>query len=179
MLRAWIVVPAVIGTLTGTFGVTGYFTTAALGLPQRLDMPLGLRAAGLGLLLLGAGLMTWILRYRRPVQVVASTYETMRKAVRKRVADSIGPRSEPLIVAGPQRLVRHPMYLAVVLLWLGWWLTLDYTLLLFVALFFCLWFNLVVIPFEERELRALCGNRYEEYARSVPRFFPWWRPSGR
>ena len=64
------------------------------------------------------------------------------------------------------------MYFAVVVLLLGWWLVLDYTFLLFMAFLFFLWFNLVVIRFEEKELRALYREEYETYAKSVPRFFP-------
>jgi protein-S-isoprenylcysteine O-methyltransferase Ste14 len=37
---------------------------------------------------------------------------------------------------------------------------------------FFLWFNLVVIRFEEKELKALYREEYETYAKSVPRFFP-------
>jgi protein-S-isoprenylcysteine O-methyltransferase Ste14 len=43
----------------------------------------------------------------------------------------------------------------VVALFLGWWLLLDFTLLLFMAFLFFLWFHLVVIRFEEKELKAL------------------------
>ena len=67
------------------------------------------------------------------------------------------------------------MYFAVVLLVLGWWLVLDYALVLFMALLFFLWFNLVVIPFEEKELRALYPEEYAAYLRVVPRFFPSWK----
>ncbi len=35
-----------------------------------------------------------------------------------------------------------------------------------------LWFALVLAPFEERELRALFGASYVEYARRVRRFLP-------
>ena len=69
------------------------------------------------------------------------------------------------------------MYFAVVAMLLGWWLLLDYTVLLFVALFFLLWFTLVVIRFEERELKALFGEPYEAYARAVPKIFPSLKPS--
>ena len=54
----------------------------------------------------------------------------------------------------------------------GWWLLLDRTLVLFMAFLFFLWFNFVVIRFEERELRALFGEQYEAYAKAVPRFIP-------
>ena len=77
-----------------------------------------------------------------------------------------------MILQGPQRYVRHPLYFAVVVLLLGWCLVLDYTVLLLIAFFFFLWFNLVVIRFEEKELRTLYREQYETYDKSVPRFFP-------
>ena len=49
------------------------------------------------------------------------------------------------------------------------------TFLLFMAIFFFLWFNLVVIRFEEQELRALFGEEYEAYASAVPRIVPSWK----
>jgi protein-S-isoprenylcysteine O-methyltransferase Ste14 len=64
------------------------------------------------------------------------------------------------------------MYFAVVVMVLGWWLVLDYTFLLLLAGLLTLWFNLVVIRFEERELRAIFAQQYEAYAKSVPKFIP-------
>ena len=64
------------------------------------------------------------------------------------------------------------MYFAVVVLLLGWWLLVDYTFLLFMTFFFFLWFNLVVIRFEEQELKVLYPEEYAAYAKAVPRFFP-------
>jgi protein-S-isoprenylcysteine O-methyltransferase Ste14 len=68
------------------------------------------------------------------------------------------------------------MYFAVVVLIAGWWLVLDYTLILLTALCFFLWFNLVVIRFEEAELTALYGDQYAAYVKAVPRSFPSFRP---
>ncbi len=173
--QALIVVPSVIGVLASAFGVVGYFLGIAVGLPTRFAMPLPLRGVGGLVLALGFLLLGWLLRYRKPVDIIASTYESMRKAVKGPRADEACSRTEPLVLLGPQRHVRHPMYFAVVLLLLGWWLVLDYTFLLFMALFFFLWFNLVVIRFEEKELRSLYGDEYDAYAKAVPRFFPSWR----
>jgi protein-S-isoprenylcysteine O-methyltransferase Ste14 len=83
------------------------------------------------------------------------------------------------VVRGPYRYVRHPLYFDVVLLFLGWWLLLDYTFLLVAALFLLLWFSCVVTRFEERELKALFGDDYEEYARRVPRIIPFTIAMGR
>jgi protein-S-isoprenylcysteine O-methyltransferase Ste14 len=100
----------------------------------------------------------------------------MRQATRGAQVPGVPARTEPLILSGPQRYVRHPLYLAVLVVILGWWLFLDYTLLLLLILFFFLWFRLVVIRFEERELRALFPEEYEAYARAVPMIFPALRP---
>jgi protein-S-isoprenylcysteine O-methyltransferase Ste14 len=173
--QAVVVVPVVIGVVAGMFGVLGYVLGMVLGLPHRFGMPPLLRGVGVIVLALGFLLMGWLLRYRKPIEIVTSTYVSMRNAIRGTPPDPTGARTEPLILQGPQRHVRHPMYFAVVVLLLGWWLTLDYTLLLFMAMFFFLWFNLVVIPFEEKELRALYGNEYAAYAKAVPSFFPSWK----
>lgn len=87
--------------------------------------------------------------------------------------------TEPLILEGPRRCLRHTLYFAAVLNFMGWWLLIDFTLLLFMALFFFLWFTLVMIPFQEKELRELFGEEYGEYTRAVPMFFPALRPKRR
>ena len=171
-LQALVVVPLVIGAIASAFGVLGHFLGNALGMPGRLGMPPALRGAGVVVLALGFLLLGWVFRHRKPAEILASTYATMRKAVRRTRQDEASARTEPLVLQGPQRHVRHPMYFAVVAIWFGWWLALDYTFLLFTAFLFLLWFNLVVIPFEEKELKALYGEEYEAYAKSVPRFLP-------
>jgi len=170
--QALIVVPLIIGTLAGAFGVLGYFIGIAVGMPSRLYMPPAVRGFGIVVLALGFLFMGWLFRYRKPADILVSTYVTMRKTMRRTRPDDASARTEPLILEGPQRHVRHPMYFAVVALFLGWWLVLDYTFLLFTAVFFFLWFNLVVIRFEEKELKGLYKDEYEAYAKSVPRFFP-------
>ena len=174
--QAVIVVPLVVGALSGVFAVLGYLAGSALGIPNHLHLPVTVRATGVGVLALGFIFMGWVFKYRKPVAVLASTYVTMRKAIRGTPAREASSRTESLIVQGPQRHVRHPLYFAVVVLLLGWWLLLGYTLLLFMALLFFLWFTVVVIRFEEQELRALFGEQYEAYARAVPRMLPSLRP---
>jgi protein-S-isoprenylcysteine O-methyltransferase Ste14 len=170
--QAFFAVPLVVGSLIAAFGLLGYLLENALGIPNRLGLPWAIRGLGIAVLGLGFTFLVWIFRCRKPDEVLVSTYVSMRKAVRRTPPAERSSRTEPLILEGPQRYVRNPMYFADVTLFLGWWLTLDYTFLLFLALFFFLWFNLVVIPFEERELKALYGEEYTRYARAVPRFFP-------
>jgi protein-S-isoprenylcysteine O-methyltransferase Ste14 len=174
--QAFIVVPLAIGTLIGLFVALGCLLVGALGIPARLHMPLLLRAAGAGPLALGAACMAWLFRYRSPLAVLVSTYLSIQRALRGEIPQKALPSTEPLILQGPQRHVRHPMYFAVVVIWLGWWLLLDYTLVLFMTFFFLLWFTLVVIRFEERELKALFAERYQAYAEAVPMIFPSLRP---
>ena len=170
--QAVIVVPVVTGSLCTASGFLGYLIVTALGIPNRLHLPAAVRGLGLVLLAIGFLLLGWVFRYRKPTEVLLSTYVTMRKAITRTPPRDKSARTEPLILQGPQRHVRHPMYFAVVVLLLGWWLLLDYTFLLFMALLAFLWFNLVVIRFEEKELLALYGEEYKTYAKAVPRFLP-------
>jgi protein-S-isoprenylcysteine O-methyltransferase Ste14 len=170
--RAFVVVPLFIVALATVFGLVGYFLGNVLGIPTRFSIPILLRALGVVVLGLGFAMLVWISRYRKPADVVVSTYVTICKTIRRTPQEDKSARTEPLVLEGPQRHVRHPMYFAVVVLIFGWWLVLDYTFILFMTFFFFLWFNLVVIRFEERELRALYGQQYEAYAKAVPKFFP-------
>ncbi len=177
--RAFLVVPAVVTTLLSALALLGHAAATAVGLPPRLAIPPGLRAAGAILLLGGFGLLIWIFRHRSVRDVIVSTFVTMRKSAGRRDPAAAGGRSEPLVISGPQQLVRHPLYSVVPLLMLGWWLVLDYTFLLFTAVLLSLWFRYVVIPIEERELRALFGSDYDEYASRTPRLVPKPRILGR
>ena len=170
--KAFIAVPLIISVISGIFGILGYFIGTALGMPIRLGLPLALRGIGIIILVFGFSFMGWLFRYRKPAEVIVSTYVTMQKTIKKTPSYDVSSRTEPLILQGPQRYVRHPLYFAVVVLLLGWWLTLDYTPLLFMSFLFFIWFNVVVIPFEERELKTLYKEEYEVYVKTVPKFFP-------
>jgi protein-S-isoprenylcysteine O-methyltransferase Ste14 len=170
--QAFIVVPLFVLTLAAIFGLVGYLLENALSIPDRFSIPIALRVLGVMVLGLGFAMLIWISRYRKPADVVVSTYVTICKNIRRTRQEDKAERSEPLVLEGPQRHVRHPMYFAVVMLIFGWWLALDHTFILFMTFFFFLWFNVVVIRFEERELRALYREEYEAYAKAVPRFFP-------
>lgn len=170
--KALVAVPIMVFAITSIFGMLGLFFGSVLGLPSRLGVPVFIRGCGVLVLFSGFSLMGWLLKYRTPIEIITSTYESMQKARKRTPQCNAGARTETLVFHGPQRYVRHPMYLAVVLLFAGCWLVLDYTLLLFMASFFLLWFNLVVIQFEEKELKALYGIEYEVYVKTVPRFFP-------
>jgi protein-S-isoprenylcysteine O-methyltransferase Ste14 len=77
-----------------------------------------------------------------------------------------------LATTGPYAYVRHPQYVAFVLIMFGFllqWPTLV-TLVTFPILVF-MYVRLALA--EEREVRAQFGAEYERYAARTPRFLPW------
>jgi hypothetical protein len=83
-------------------------------------------------------------------------------------------RQFPVVVKGPYRWVRHPLYFfALVLFWACPVITLDR------LLFNILWTVWVVLAtvLEERDLVSKFGDAYVQYQREVPMIFPWRAPS--
>ena len=75
-----------------------------------------------------------------------------------------------LLIQGPYAFVRNPMYLAELILWLGW--ASFYGSVAVLAAFVLFWAVLTfgVVPGEERALEARFGAAYLEYTRAVPRW---------
>lgn len=75
-----------------------------------------------------------------------------------------------LLVRGPYRLTRNPMYIAELGLWLGWAIFYG-SLVVFIG-FLLMWpmMNYRIIPREERDLEARFGTSYLEYKNQVPRW---------
>lgn len=82
-----------------------------------------------------------------------------------------------LVSAGPFSVVRHPTYLAHILMLAGVFLITGYIGTGFLALFDLLISDSVIIPLEERELEERFGDAYREYKKRVPKFLP--KPVGR
>jgi protein-S-isoprenylcysteine O-methyltransferase Ste14 len=83
-------------------------------------------------------------------------------------------RRQSLAKAGPYARIRHPQYVAFVLILLGFllqWPTLL-TLVMFPVLLI-MYARLSIT--EEAEMRKQFGAEYEEYIRHTPRFIPNWR----
>lgn len=82
-----------------------------------------------------------------------------------------------LVITGPYRHVRNPMYVAVLAIILGWALWFGSLMLLLYAavVWFC--FTAFVLVYEEPTLRATFGKQYETYCanvgRWIPRLSPW------
>ncbi len=172
-LKALLLVPLIVLVVVTLFFMLGYLIAVVLGVPFSFGLALPIRLLGVFMLASGLLLFGWLFRYRRPVDILVSTYVTFSKVGRGVPLEKLSGRTEPLVVQGPYRYVRHPLYLGVVVLVLGWWLLLDYSFLLFSTILLLLLFNFVVAPFEERELRAIFGEQYKKYAKEVPRIIPF------
>lgn len=81
-----------------------------------------------------------------------------------------------LVVKGPYRYVRNPMYLSAVLALAGAALFWDAWSLLVYVMLFLLATHLFVVLYEEPILRRSFGQKYEDYCRRVGR---WWPHIGR
>lgn len=87
---------------------------------------------------------------------------------------TLAPFDEPpkMVVKGPYRYVRNPMYAAVVLILLGESSVFSSAgLLLYTSLFFVV-FNVFIIGFEEPRLLSKHGTEYVEYSKQVGRWLP-------
>ena len=80
--------------------------------------------------------------------------------------------TDHLVVTGPNRYVRNPMYLAVTATILGQWLLLGRPVLLAYAITFAAITYAFVRGYEEPTLQATYGEEYERYRASVPGWWP-------
>ena len=80
-----------------------------------------------------------------------------------------------LVVEGPYRVVRNPMYWGVASVILGEATIFHSLALAELAGAFAVGVILFVLLFEEPELRRKFGAEYEEYCRHVPRWLPHFR----
>lgn len=166
---------AIIGTLFFLIYGAAWATTLYLGVPPTISLPWAVRLFGVALLAASLGIVGWLFAYRRPTDMVRSTYTTFTKLFgRAPVAEPLG-RTEPLLLVGPQRYVRHPLYLSVLLALFGWGLFTNSSVGLLETAPFLLWFVLVQIPFEERELRALYGEAHSKYCERTRMLIPFGR----
>jgi len=102
---------------------------------------------------------------------IASAFSAAR--LFRREGTELNPTSETnakLVVSGPFRYTRNPMYLGLVLLtlgiafWVGAWPMLLAPLATFATA------NWVHIPFEEAKMRRQFGEAYDVYCRDVRRW---------
>lgn len=117
--------------------------------------PSGARVAGLGLVAFGLGVVGWCLALH--VRAAPQGWEL---------------RSTPdtLLTEGPYRWSRNPVYLGVVIIWLGWATFYGSIALLIIVVVGWIVLDRVVVPWEEKALRARFGQEYDRYARRLPRW---------
>lgn len=162
----------ILGLVAGLFGFS-YLLAAVLRLPSSMDFPLALRLAGGMVVVVGLAVAGWTLSTRKPQDVIQSTYVTLAKALKRTPAAERSGRMEPLVVRGPQRYTRNPLYFGVVLMVFGWAVFAASPFLLVATAVFLGWFGLILIPYEERELRALFGEEWARYAAETPMLVPF------
>lgn len=79
---------------------------------------------------------------------------------------------EKLVVEGPYRYSRHPIYVADVTVWLGIFLFEGHAALLLYAVLATVVVELVIVLWEEPALRRRFGSQYDAYRERVPRWLP-------
>jgi protein-S-isoprenylcysteine O-methyltransferase Ste14 len=77
-----------------------------------------------------------------------------------------------LVVRGPHRYVRNPMYLGAVVAVLGWALWFESAAVALYAAAVWLGFHVFVLAYEEPTLRRLFGADYDAYRAAVRRWIP-------
>ena len=120
-----------------------------------LGVPTTWNSAGLIAVIIGLAMYVWCLAFH---------FKSYREAVR------IGFAPPHLVVAGPYRYSRNPMYVAGLFAWIGWTVFYGSPAVLIGLVLLLSLFTFRVIPYEERQLEALFGDEYREYKTSVRRW---------
>jgi len=136
--------------------VLGYLVGIGLQLlfPMRAQPASWIRWLGWGLLAAGAALAAWCLTIFR----------------RRRTTTAPFGHVSQLVTWGPYRVSRNPMYVSLILLYLGETAVLAQAWPLLTLIPVVVYVNGIVIPYEESRLRATFGAAYHEYARRVKRW---------
>ena len=151
----------VIRTLIFTIFIPGFWTVLMpywlLPRPVRADV----RGAGAaGWLLIAAGITLYF------------TCAFWGFAVRGRGTPLPLDPPKKLVVVGPYRIVRNPMYWSVVVVMLGEAAVFHSVARVDLAAVFFVAVNLFVLFVEEPGLRAKFGSEYRQYCQHVPRWLP-------
>lgn len=144
-----------------TFGAEYVFFRGAFRFTYTLDYPEWLRWLGAGLLAGGI----WLL---------AAAHHHLGKSFHSFV---VSKEDHQLVTSGPYRWIRHPIYSAYLLSYLGGGLLASNLVLTFVPLFF---FSLMIInriPREEELMRQEFGVSYLELESRTGRLLPKLRPA--
>lgn len=110
---------------------------------------------GLAAVAIGLSLYIWCLM---------NHFRTYRKSVR------LGFMPPHLVVSGPYKISRNPMYVSGLIGWLGWTVYFGSPAVLIAFLLLWALFAFRVIPHEEKQLKELFGEEYLEYKNTVRRW---------
>jgi protein-S-isoprenylcysteine O-methyltransferase Ste14 len=139
-------------------GIGGFVFAIVLAVLGALSLPAPLICLAVGLTVAWAGML---LRLWAVLALGASF--TTKVVVRSQ---------QPLVTSGPYRLVRHPSYLGLLILFLGLGLSLG-DLASVIALVVLPAIGIVVrISVEEVALKAVFGDRYTDYCKGRARVIP-------
>ena len=83
----------------------------------------------------------------------------------------IDPPKE-LVMTGPYRYVRNPIYLGVLIIVIGYFFWFKSIWMIVYAIIAFLVCHLFIVFYEERTLKKKFGTAYENYCKSVPRWIP-------
>lgn len=149
LLRAFVALPA-FGVLLGSLLIPRWFGWASFAAPDAVQY-LGVAVAAAG------------------VPLAAWLFPHLGNNV---TATVLTKDSHRLVTSGPYRWVRHPLYLAGILLLGGAGLALsNWVVLAFVVVFLATW-HTVVIPREEASLLERFGADYEAYRERTGALLP-------
>lgn len=121
-----------------------------------LSLPTGVRRVGVGLGLLAVPGAFWVFR-----SIGANISETV-----------LTKEHHVLITHGPYRWVRHPLYTLGILLFVAFGLMAANWFILAVTAVSLAAIVIVVIPREEKQLRARFGDEYRDYMAATSRMVP-------
>jgi len=125
--------------------------------PLAIDLDQSLRFVGLAVALISAAFAAWAMwSLGRSYGIRMDVFE-----------------GHSLKTDGPYALVRHPMYLGIVLFHVGASLALESPLLLGATALFVAPFTAFRISAEEKVLKDAFGERYLRYAERVPALIPF------
>ena len=142
-------------------------------LPPTLFAPLLVLTVAAGLVLPVAGPISWALRWIGAPVALFGAWLTIGGAGRfERVGTNIKTFDDPdqLVVDGPFRVTRNPMYLGFTLMLAGAALLVGTLSAWCGAVVFFVVANLWYVPFEEQRMLERFGDDYEHYRTRVSRW---------
>ena len=145
--------------LPAFFVVTGLLFLRAPLAPSTSSLALPAAALGALLAFSGLGISLWAI------------YTTVRRRVILDAGHFV-KQEHALITTGAYGFVRNPMYLGIVLIWLGIAISSRSPLLLLVAFAYVLPVLWLYTRAEERMLAGEFGTAFEQYSRRVGRLLP-------